>query len=283
MDGIAIVDGKVTRLDEARISIMDRGYLLGDGVFETLRSHGGVVFRREEHLQRLEEGLHVLGLGAGLVGPFQEALDTLVKEGHRRFGDRLYLRVNVTTGAMADIAGGDGSSITGIARPFKPYPMKYYADGVHCIVAGRKDEGDPLACIKSLSFLPYVVARRAAHAATAHDAILPNTQGDLTEATTANLFALRDGVVHAPGPDSGALAGVTRSALLEIIQDTGFDVVETLDPGQLATADEAWLSNTTGGVVPLTRFREAPIADGKKGDLCVRLRHAYDEMVAGRA
>ena len=282
MSGLAYVDGLVTDLAEAKVPLLDRGYLLGDGVFETLRVSNGHVFRLDAHAARLREGLAALGLDADLEDAFRAAVADLVAAGLEKFGTELYLRVNVTTGTMDDIAGGNGAAITGVCRAFQPYPMQYYAHGVQVVLARqRKDLLDPLARIKHLSFLPFVAARRTALAVTAHDAVLLNTEGRVAEASTSNVFARVGDTVHAPGPDEGALPGVTREAVLELLADTGLDVTERLPLDVLRGADEAWLTNTTGGVVPITRLGDDAIGEGARGELSAHLRNALEDLVRG--
>lgn len=286
MDGIATVDGRIVPLADAKVSLMDRGYLLGDGVFETLRVSGRRPFRRDDHLTRLQRGLEVLGQDDSLVSDVDVAIDALVDgAAEAGLGDALYLRVNVTVGPSEDIAGnGEGVGITGTCKPFQPYPMSHYSDGVHLVVAKqRKDPRDPLSSIKHMSFLPYVAARRYAMSKTAHDAILLNTDGRVAEATTSNVFAVVDDVLHAPGSEEGALPGVTRQVVLELAEDTGLDVRSRLEVEELRRAEEAFVTNTIGGVVPVTRFEEVPVGDGTKGDLTTRLGHALEDMVRGAA
>lgn len=279
--GLAYVDGAIVPVHEARVPLLDRGYLLGDGVFETLRAHGGVVFRREDHAARLRNGLRVLGLHEGLEAEYEQAVDALLQAG-AGLGDALYLRVNVTGGPTEEVAGDvEAPNVTGIVRPFKPYPMQYYSRGVRCIFAGRKDRRDPLASVKSMSFGHYVHARRQALVAGAHDAILLNDAGRIAEATTSNVFAVLDDAVHAPGAAEAALDGVTRTVVLELLREAGLEVFGTLPRDVLESADEVWLSNTTGGVVPVTAIGDAPVAAGEKGPLAARLAHAYEDLVRG--
>lgn len=279
--GVAYVDGAVTDLARARISIQDRGFLLGDGVFETLRTSGGKVFRLDEHARRMADGLRAIHLHPSLLDDFHAAVDALVAAGRRRIGDDLYLRVMMTTGPMEDIADtGRGVTVVGFCKRFKPYPMAYYSHGVHVIESRqRKDSANPLSTVKSLSFLPYITARREALAQAAHDALLANEKGRIAEATTSNVFARRDGVVFAPGPEEGALAGVTRGAVLEMIRDAGFDLRTRLTREDLLSAKEAWLTNTTGGVIPLTKVGEHAIGSGRKGELTSRLGAGLEALL----
>lgn len=284
MDGLAFVEGKTIDLKDARVPLLDRGFLLGDGLFETLRTVNGAVFRLDDHAARIAGGLEAIGLDPALEGLFREAVTDLVASGREAFGDELYVRVNMTTGVMEDIAGdGQGVSVTGVCKKFKPYPMQYYSRGVHLVLSRQRlHSASPLAGVKTLSFMPYVAARREAMAATAHDGVLRNEHDRIVEATTSNLFARSNDTVYAPGRAEGAVAGITRDIVLDLVEDTGLEVVERLEEQALESAAEAWVTNTTGGVVPVTKYNDRPIGGGGKGDFATRLGHAYEDLVRGR-
>lgn len=282
--GIAYVDGRTMDLATATVPLNDRGFLLGDGVFETLRTSNGRIFRLDSHAERMRAALRAVNLDEDLVGEFRQAVDALVTAGTKDFGGELYVRVMVSTGPMEDfLETGRGVCVTGLCKKFKPYPMQYYSQGVDLVTSReRKDSRSALATVKTLSFLPYVTARREAHSATAHDALLLNEHGRVAEATTSNVFAFHDGTVHAPGAAEGAIPGVTRGAVLELVQDAGFPVVERLDTATLRKADEVWLTNTTGGIVPVRQVDEHRI-NGGRGELAARLGHALEAAVRGDA
>lgn len=284
--GLAWVDGETVDVEAARVPLLDRGYLLGDGVFETLRTVRGEPFRRRRHRRRFEDGLDALHVPSGGAGArFDRVVDELLAAGRQRFGGEVYLRINASTGPLRDIAGADGPLVfTGIARPFTGYPASHYGDGVRLIVASPvKHRDDPLSRVKHLSYLPYVLARREAHAAGAHDALLRNDAGRLAEASTSNLFALVDGTVRAPGADEGALPGVTRDVVLEILEEEGTPVAPALGEVHLDQADEAWLSNTTGGVWSVARVAGAAVGDGRPGPVAARLHRQLQERMEAEA
>jgi branched-chain amino acid aminotransferase len=282
-EGIAYVDGKVMDLAQARVPLHDRGYLLGDGVFETLRTSNGHLFRLEEHAERMKGGLRAINLDESLESEFRDAVQALVKSGAKKFGGELYVRVMVTTGPLEDLLDtGRGVTVTGLCKKFRPYPLQYYSKGIDLIVSRqRKDSRSPISSVKTLSFLPYIAARRDAHSATAHDALLLNENDRVAEASTSNVFALVDGTVHAPGASEGAIAGVTRGAVLELLEDTDLKVKDKLTLEQLRKATEVWLTNTTGGIVPVTRFMDKRVGDGKRGELTAQLSHALEAEIRG--
>ncbi|HLF17090.1 MAG TPA: aminotransferase class IV, partial [Candidatus Thermoplasmatota archaeon] len=150
-EGLAYVEGKVLALHLARVPLNDRGYLLGDGVFETLRTSNQHIFRLDEHAARITRGLKALGLEAELASEFRDAVQALAKPGWKAFGGELYIRINVSTGPLDDVAGnGRGITVTGLCKKFKPYPMQYYARGIHVTQSPiRKHTADPLSNVKT--------------------------------------------------------------------------------------------------------------------------------------
>lgn len=280
-EGLGYVEGDIMDLSKATIPLNDRGYLLGDGVFETLRTSGPNVFRLKDHAERLGKGLRAIGLEIDVLDDFHAAVQALVKAGHATYRDDLYLRVNISTGPMDGMTRADrGIMVTGLVKRFKPYPMQYYAKGIQVVLSKqRKDSRNPLCGIKSLSFLPFVAARREAHSVTAHDAILLNEHGRVAEASTSNIFAIKGQKVYAPGVREGALPGVTRAVVLELIEDTGLELVRSMTVAQLRSAHEAFLTNTTGGIVPITRFDDKPIGKGKRGDVTAQLSHGLEALL----
>lgn len=283
--GLAYIEGRILDLATATVPLNDRGFLLGDGVFETLRTSNGRVFRPDDHAERMQAGLRAINLDPDLVGEFRQAVGALVEAGAKAFGGELYVRVMVSTGPMEDfLETGRGVCVTGLVKKFKPYPMQYYSQGVDLVTSReRKDSRSALANVKTLSFLPYVTARREAHAATAHDALLLNEHGRVCEATTSNVFALHDGTVHCPGAAEGAIPGVTRGAVLELVKEAGFPVIQRLDVPTLQAAEEVWLTNTTGGIVPVRQVDDRRINGGARGELSARLGHALENAVRGDA
>jgi branched-subunit amino acid aminotransferase/4-amino-4-deoxychorismate lyase len=281
--GIAYIDGKVLDLSKAKVPLHDRGYLLGDGVFETLRTSNGRPFRLDDHATRMKRGLRAINLDESLESEFRDAVKALVAAGKPEFGGELYVRVMVSTGPLEDLLDtGRGVTVTGLCKKFRPYPMQYYSNGVQLTVSrSRKDSRSPIAPIKTLSFLPYIMARREAHAATVHDAVLLNEHDRIAEASTSNVFALVDGKVHAPGEKEGAIPGVTRAAVLELLQETDLEVVEQLTLDDMKRAKEVWLTNTTGGIVPVTRFLDRKVGTGQRGDLTAQLSHALEAAIRG--
>ncbi len=267
---LAYVDGVVGDLADARIPLDDRGLLVGDGIFETMRTFGGKVVFLDAHRRRFEAGLAALGMPR--TGEFDEAVDALVAAGlEASGGEDLYLRIQATSGPMLNIPGPGTPRVTGICKLFQA-PVERQTKGVQLATTPYRLQHDsPLAGIKHSSFLPYIAARRDAIAHGADDALIWNTRGRPIEVSTANLFMRRGETIYAPGADEGAVAGVTRSVVIDLLRTMGWAVDEQAP--RTSSADEAWMTNTTGGVIPITGIdgRAIPI-----GELTRALQDAFE-------
>lgn len=167
------------------------------------------------------------------------------------------------------------------AELFAGYPSEFYDRGVRAVISGvPRNEHSPLARVKSLNYLDNVLARRAAEASGADDALLLNTAGDLACASAANLSLLLDGVLVTPSVASGALPGTLRGLVIaELAPQAGLEVSErAVRPEELRAAQEVFLTNALLGIAPLTEVDALRIGTGVPGPVSVRLRAALREV-----
>ncbi len=284
MEGFAYVDGEVMPISSATIPMMDRGSLVGDGIFETMRTGGGRIFRLEDHVERFQDGMQHLGFHDDVRKEFRKVASKLVETGNKELGGDLYVRIQATMGSMRTVVDGAGLNINGMVRPFAQHPHRQKIGGIEVAMAKqRKDPLDPLSRIKHMSLMGFMAAARQAQAMGADDALLTNTLSRIAEGTTSNVFALVGDTVHAPGPAEGAIPGITRKVLLELIQEDGRTVNDRLTLDQLARANEVFLTNTTGGVMPVTRIEGAPVGNGQVGDWTMDLQKRLDDLIEAGA
>ena len=273
------LNGRFVEGGEAAVPALDRGLLYGYGLFETMHSYGGRVFRLEEHYRRLSEGAAVLDLPPALtLDDLRAAIDTLLER--NGLGDA-YLRLTVTAGPAPD-DGGASPSVLLVARPLSGYPSALYRRGMAAVTsATRRNEASPLSRVKSLNYLDNLLAREEARRKGADEAILLNTRGLVAEGSASNVFLVSDGRLLTPGLDSGVLPGITRAAVLELAREAGIACAE----GEVATealvqAAEAFLTNSIMGVMPLTRLDGRPIGSGRPGPVAGAIRRLYARTVA---
>ncbi len=242
------LNGDLLDSSRARIDPSDRGFTLGDGLFETMAAHGGTVPRLQAHKSRLRSGCDLLGL------PFPDcdlefAISTLMLANQASDGA---VRLTLTRGPGA----------RGIVPPETPHPTLLLtlgplpsplapAQGVFSQTT-RRNEHSPLSRIKTLNYLDNILARREAVMRGADDALLLNGAGRLAEATAANLFVAQGSRVLTPPVSDGALPGIVREAILNADCATE----HPLWPEDLLRADEIFLTNSLG-------WRSVRSLDGK--------------------
>ncbi|HWP85960.1 MAG TPA: aminotransferase class IV [Terriglobia bacterium] len=275
---IICLNGAFVPEEKACVSVLDRGFLYGDGLFETLLLRSGRPFRWEAHVARFEQGARLLGIAPPAAG------DDL-----RAWVARL-VELNGMPDAIARIAltrgvGLRGYSPRGAAAPtlvitLHPAPVVDVETPVawrlHCASLRVAETGLPSA-LKTSSKVAHVLARAEAEAAGADEALLLNTRGEVVEAAAANLFWIENATVMTPPLSSGALAGVTREAVMELCRKQQWALAEAdALPGRLLGAEAVFLTLTSLGIV------EAVSLDGRPLKRCARvhqLHRAYQDLL----
>jgi branched-chain amino acid aminotransferase len=274
MTEIAWVDGALVPLADARVSVLDHGLVVGDGVFETLRVYGGVPFAWRRHLTRLEASATGLGLALPDLRALRAAADDVLEANALT---EARLRITVTGGIAPPGSGrGNGSPTVFLtAFPFEPAAPK-----VDVVVAPwSRNENGALAGLKTISYAANVRALAYAQAHAAGEAVFANTKGNLCEATGSNVFLVTGGVVVTPPPSAGCLLGVTRALVLELCAQESITAAERDVPiGALADADEAFLSSTTREVQPIAHVDGRAI-HAAPGPVSARLADAFRDLV----
>lgn len=278
------VNGSLVPRKEAAVSVFDRGFLLGDGVFETMRAYGGVVFMVERHMQRLLMSATMLGFELPRT---RDEIRSAVYEtlGANSLGDA-YVRVTVSRGVGPpglDPAPCTEPTLVIMAEPLAVYPAEYYEKGIAAAVVGI-ERVSPRALdtrVKSLSFLNNVLARAEAASAGAQEAIMLNQGGLLTEGAASNLFFVNDGVLRTPSADCGILEGITREVVIKAAAGAGVELAEgRYTKDDLYAASEVFLTNTSMEVMPVGKVDGVSCA---VGDVARRMMKAYKEEVADYA
>jgi branched-chain amino acid aminotransferase len=258
MNGMVWLDGAILDAAEAKVSVLDHGLTVGDGVFETIKLIGGRPFALRRHIERLHRSAQGLGLDVPLVDArLRDAIDDLLAAAPA--GEVGRLRVTVT-GGVAPPGSGRGTSgptlIMAVA-PLEPWEP----DTVAITVPWPRNERSAVAGLKTTSYAENVVALAEARRVGATEAIMANLAGNLCEGTGTNVFVVRRGVLSTPPLLAGCLAGVTRALLLEELPDADED---NLPMAALPEADEVLLTSSTRDVQPLRVLdgRELPGAEG---------------------
>jgi branched-chain amino acid aminotransferase len=256
------LNGRLVTVDAAALDIADRGFTLGDGLYETIAVKDGRPARLPAHLARLRRGLGVIGLAlAETDAALEAALGYIVRANDIEEG---VLRLTVTRGPAP----------RGLMPPERPTPTLLIVGRAQrlgdrpparAVVATgtRRNEHSPLSRIKTTNCLDAILALKEAAAKGADEALLLNTKGNLAEAAAANLFLVIGGRAVTPPIADGALAGIMRADLLRHI-----DAAErTLKPADIGQASEAFLTSSLG-VRPLVAVDGIAVGDGRPGPVC---------------
>lgn len=275
---IVFVNGKFVPEEQALVSVFDRSFLYGDGLFETMLVANGKPFRFDQHLRRLQNGAEFLSIRLPFApAALHEFAAQLIERNQLRDG---ILRLTLSRGV-----GLRGYSPHGAERPFltmtlhpgpphdPPRPLRWRL----ATSSFRLPSGNPLARFKTNSKLLQISARAEAEAKGADEALLLNTDGHVIEAAGSNLFWIANGTVYTPPLDSGVLPGVTRSVLFEVCVQLGFSTRETnISLEKLRRQDGIFLSLTTLGVIEVTTLDGGVLA---RSGLLPAIRDAYWALV----
>lgn len=265
---VVLVDGADSDPAAPAVRPLDPG-LLGHGVYESIRTYNGVPFGLDEHLERLAAGAAALDLPCPTNDLAREVPDAVRL---RAAGGETRIRVFLTAG---------GTRIV-IADQI-PDRRRERDEGLAAVILPwRRDPAGPTAGVKASSTAASRVGLRYAAERAAATGIWVTPSGNVSEALAANVFAVVDGVVVTPPLSDGALAGVTRSKILRFATDEAVECAErSLSVGDLAGADEAFVSATSEPVVPLVLLDGAPIGDGAPGPVTARLQEIFDRRARG--
>lgn len=280
MNEIFYLNGKLLPREEAKISLLDYGFLFGFGLYETVRAYNGKVFRLDNHLARLRYSGARLGI---IIHPklIREAVSDVIKANSFK-QTRLRISVSIGEGTMSpDLDSCKQPTIAILASEYKPPSREKYQNGYKMVLSSiRRSSLSPVTYLKSGNTIENMLARRNAKNAGADEAVFLNEKDYLTETAGSNLFIVKDGVLKTPRYESGILPGVTRVVVFELAAKLGINVREVnLKLADLLLADEAFITNSLIEIVPVTIFNGKPIADGKPGALTIKLMKAYKALV----
>jgi branched-chain amino acid aminotransferase len=287
------IDGRIVPADGPHLSAFDRGFQLGDGVFETIRVRSNHPTELAEHLARLRgsaEGL-AIPLAAHAGAHIERGiLELLAAEGLDGPAGDASVRITVSRGTFLGrglLPPGEDVAPTIViqAWPVLPPPADHLERGLHLVASAvRRDPESPLAALKTTSRADYVYARLEARRAGADDALFLTVDGFISEGTSANVFLVRGDELATPALACAILPGTTRSWILGWGARAGLRTTEGwLTTRDLAEADEAFLCSSVAGILPVTRFAGAPIGDGSPGPWTGRARADREAFVRGQA
>ncbi len=270
------LNGKFMPIEEAKVPVLDRGFIFGDGVYEVIPVYSRRPFRLAEHLKRLQHSLD----GIKLKNPHSERewtdiLDELIK---RNAPEDQYLYLHITRG----VAKRDHAfpvppvppTVFVLSNPLTTPPPELLQSGISCITVA---DNRWLRCdIKAIALLPNVLLRQAAVEAGCAEAILIRDDSFLTEGAASNIFVVKDGKLLAPPKDNLMLPGITYDVILELAAANGIPhEVRRISKAEVFNADELLLTSSTREVLAITTLDGKPVGNGKPGAMFARLHPLY--------
>lgn len=240
-------------------SPMDRGSILGLGLFETILARDGIPIFADRHLSRLLQGCEKLGWSIEIPNLHEIAAELLVKNQLTHGRARIRLAVTAGSGPLQDLSPGADRLVWMTALPAFAPPESVSA----CISPWTRNEHSPLVGLKCASYAENLIALDYARGLGFDETIFLNSSGHLCEAAAANLFLVENGTIRTPSLDSGCLPGITRQRVIEVAAEIGIPCeVTSLTLAQLHRADEIFLTSSTRGPVPLSRLGELQLLPG---------------------
>ncbi len=277
---LVYMNGKFVPESEARISVFDRGFLYGDGVFEGIRAYNGKVFRLYEHIDRLYDCARVIDLQIPIS---KEEFASAILETLRRNNLRdAYIRPIVTRGVGdlgLDPKKCENPNVIIITKPWGKLYGDLYEKGLTAVtVAVRRNPIDALPPnIKSLNYLNNILAKIEANAKGGDEAIFLDHNGYISEGSGDNIFIVKNGLIATP-PTLNNLKGITRTVVLEIIEELNLPFREmNLGLFDLYSADEIFVTGTAAEIAPVTVIDGRKVGDGKPGEITKLLMEKFRE------
>lgn len=277
---LVYLNGEFLAPEQARVPVLDRGFLFGDGVYEVIPCYQGRLFRLSHHLQRLDNSLHAIRMTNPLThGQWAQVLEKLVAQGPG--GDQsVYLQV--TRGAATErnhsIPQGIEPTLFAMTSPLHIAPPAEQRQGVAAITLD--DVRWKLCNIKAITLLANVLMREQARDQGAMEAILIR-DGLAMEGAASNLFAVQDGIIITPPKSRYLLPGITRDLILELTRHHQLPYrEENITLEQLQGADEVWLTSSTKEIMPVTRLDGESVGNGRPGPVFQKTANLFADYKA---
>ena len=290
-DSLCYLDGEFLPLNQAKVSVMDRGFLFGDGAYESIPVYRRRLFRFDDHLARLERSLGKLEIEADLDPEAWLARIRKVVEAHPSGDQLVYLQVTRGVAPRSHLMpiGLEPTVFVSTSERSQPTPAQR-VQGLACVTARdfRWERGD----IKSISLLGNVLARKISADQGADETILLRDDGPggpwLTEGASSNVWIVHEGALLGPAPDEHVLAGVRIELLRELCEETGIAFnLRPVSEADLLAADEVLLSSASKEVIAVTRLDGEHVGHGaprgRPGPVYARLHEAYQRAIQSQS
>ena len=276
------LNGKIIPITEGSISPGDRGFLYGDGIFETLRSYKGEPFKLTEHLERMRSSAEKLKIFPAYTNTeISESITKLLEKNSVRDA---YIRITLSRGedgSGLQMSVGLRSTILIQVKPFTPYDEQLYKEGMSlCVSKQRRSTTSPICRHKTTNLLTSILLKEEARERSVHDSLVLNTDGYVAECIVSNIFMVKDGSVVTPSLDTNILPGITRSTVLDICQNSGIPArEECFKIETLIKADEVFITNSLMEIMPVSMIEDNKIGKTIPGKITQQLMSEYKGLI----
>ncbi len=280
---LVYIDGRRVREGEAKISVFDRGLLYGDSVFETIGTHAGRPFMLVEHIRRLRHSAELvyIDLSVDDATLCSEVETAVAESGH----PECYLRLTVTRGVGGlglDPSLSEHPCRILIVTPLQRPALEAYADGVSAISyrTQRTAESTQASGAKVGNYLVAVLAMRQAKPANANEALIVNSEGQVVEGATSNVFARFGQELVTPPESAGILPGITRQLVLEVAERSRIAVSYRCPKlSEISSSDEIFITSSVREVLPIVKLDGCSVGDGRPGPYYRQISAGYAALV----
>ena len=278
MTKFIFLNDKIITETEGNVSTNDRGFLYGDGIYETLRSYKGKPFKLAEHLERMRHSAKQLKISFDYTNAdIGERINELIDKNRSQDA---YIRITLSRGTGGGrLQMDDNINPTTLiqVKPLTQYDSKLYDEGMSLIISNyRRSTSSPIYCHKSSNLLTSILLKEEAKKRSAHEAIIMNTDEYVAECVVSNIFLVNNGNVVTPSLNTNILSGITRRTVLDICKDSRIPAGEELFKVEaLLNADEVFITNSLMEIMPVSKMENYKIGKRIPGNITKQLMGAY--------
>jgi D-alanine transaminase len=274
---VVYLNGEYLPQSQAKVSVLDRGFLFGDGVYEVIPVFAGKPLRLNEHLERLQRSMNRVSLQNPLTQLKWEEVFQILLDRNPGADRSIYLQVTRGVSPVRDLSIGPDiqPTVFVMVNDIKPVDAAVLEKGIEAITV---DDFRWEACdIKSVSLIANVMIRLRANALNVMDAVMVR-DGLVTEGTASNIFVVHNGIISTPPKSDCLLPGITRDLVIELVLANGLKVKERdINQAELDTADEIWLTSSTREIAPVVKLDSHVIGDGVAGEYWKKIIAIYQD------
>lgn len=273
------LNDRLVDINKACIPVTDSGFLYGAGLFETMRSHNGVVFALKDHLDRLSFSTGSLSINNPYDGKYLAAAIYKLLRANKLTNARL--RLTLTGGPVSEPDEQRKPTLLITATELQPYPPEYYRKGVTVVLCPfRQNPSEPIYGHKTINFFSRMIALNLAHQKRAAEALWFTVDNRLAEGCVSNVFLVKNSVLYTPPIRTPVLAGVARKTVCEIALEESIKLVEKdLCVYDVLGADEIFLTNVIMQVLPVCKVEKHTVGSGTVGPMTKKLQKSFNEFV----